>query len=109
MKCTKCGIREAKMEIHVRNNNHVEKMYLCADCAKDYKPEVNLESFDMLNKLINGSPMGLLSNLNNMFAEPSTRALICPTCKTTSEEFMKTGFVGCPRCYEVFEDRKSVV
>ncbi|MDE6966481.1 MAG: hypothetical protein K2O94_05845, partial [Clostridiales bacterium] len=49
------------------------------------------------------SPMGLLSNLNNMFAEPSTRALICPTCKTTSEEFMKTGFVGCPRCYEVFE------
>ncbi len=103
MKCTKCGIREAKMEIHVRNNNHVEKMYLCADCAKDYKPEVNLESFDMLNKLINGSPMGLLSNLNNMFAEPSTRALICPTCKTTSDEFMKTGFVGCPRCYEVFE------
>ena len=66
MKCTKCGIREAKMEIHVRNNNHVEKMYLCADCAKDYKPEVNLESFDMLNKLINGSPMGLLSNLNNI-------------------------------------------
>ncbi len=62
-----------------------------------------MESFDMLNKLINGSPMGLLSNLNNMFAEPSTRALICPTCKTTSEEFMKTGFVGCPRCYEVFE------
>lgn len=103
MKCTKCGLREATTEIHVRHNNHVDKMYLCGECAKDYRPDLDLESFDMLNKLINGSPMGLLSNLNNLFDAPSTRAMICPDCKTTSEEFLKTGFVGCPRCYEVFE------
>ena len=28
---------------------------------------------------------------------------MCPDCKTTSEEFLKTGFVGCPKCYKVFE------
>ncbi|MCH5165183.1 MAG: hypothetical protein J1G01_02150 [Clostridiales bacterium] len=103
MKCTKCGLRDATTEVLVRHNNHVEKMYLCGECAKDYRPEMNFESFDMLNKLINGSPMGLLSNLNNIFDAPTTRALICPDCKTTSEDFLKTGFVGCPRCYEVFE------
>ncbi len=101
MKCTKCGLREATTEVYVRKNDKVEKMFLCNDCAKDYRPDVG-DSFDMLSKLINGSPMGLLSNLTNMFNEPTTRALICPDCKTTSEEFVKTGFVGCPRCYDVF-------
>lgn len=103
MKCTKCGLREATTEVVLQRNNKVEKMYLCSECAKDYRPDMPLESFDMLNKLINGSPMGLLANLNKLIDVPSTRALICPKCKTTSEEFVKTGFVGCPHCYEVFE------
>lgn len=103
MKCTNCGLREATTEVMVRRNNHVEKMYLCGECAKNYRPDVSMDSFDMLNKLINGSPMGLLSNLNNLFDAPTTRTLVCPECKTTSEEFLKTGFVGCKRCYEVFE------
>lgn len=103
MKCTKCGLREATTEVLQRHNNHIEKMYLCNECAKDYRPDMNVEDFDVLNKLINGSPMGLLSNLNSLFGTPSVRTLICPDCKTTSEEFIKTGFVGCPRCYEVFE------
>lgn len=103
MKCTKCGLREATTEVLLRRNGNVEKMYLCSECAKTYRPEINIDSFDMLNKVINGSPMGLLSNLSNLFNAPTTRSLICPDCKTTSEEFVKTGFVGCPRCYEVFE------
>lgn len=103
MKCTNCGLREATTEVLIRRNDHVEKKFLCGDCAKNYRPDTGNDSFDMLNKLINGSPMGLLSNLNSLFEAPSVRTLVCPTCKTTSEEFLKTGFVGCPRCYEVFE------
>ncbi len=103
MKCTNCGLRDATTEVVVRHGNHVEKKYLCGDCAKNYRPDVGMDSFDVLNKLINGSPMGLLSNLSNLFDTPTARTLVCPDCKTTSEEFLKTGFVGCPRCYEVFE------
>lgn len=103
MKCTKCGLREATTEVLQRHNNHIEKMYLCGDCAKDYRPDMYTDDFDMLSKLINGSPMGLLSNLSGLFGAPTTKAMICPDCKTTSEEFLKTGFVGCPRCYKVFE------
>lgn len=103
MKCSKCGLREATAEVRVRHNDHVENMYLCDECAKEYRPNIGFGDFDMLDKLINGSPMGLLSNLNGLFNAPNTRALICPECKTTSEEFIKTGFVGCPHCYEVFE------
>lgn len=103
MKCTNCGLREATTEVLMRRNDHVEKMYLCNECAKNFRPDMGMDSFDVLNKLINGSPMGLLSNLNNLFDTPAARTLVCPDCKTTSEEFLKTGFVGCPRCYEVLE------
>lgn len=103
MKCTNCGLREATTEVLVRRNDHVEKMFLCSECAKNYRPDVGLDSFDMLNKLINGSPMGLLNSFNNLFDNHTVRTLVCPDCKTTSEEFLKTGFVGCPKCYKVFE------
>lgn len=103
MKCTNCGLREATTEVLVRRNDHVEKMFLCSECAKNYRPEVGLDSFDMLNKLINGSPMGLLNSFSNLFDNHTARTLVCPDCKTTSEEFLKTGFVGCPKCYKVFE------
>lgn len=103
MKCTNCGLHEATTEVLVRRNDHVEKMFLCSECAKNFRPDMGLDSFDMLNKLINGSPMGLLSSFNNLFDTHTTRTLVCPDCKTTSEEFMKTGFAGCPKCYKVFE------
>ena len=102
MKCTNCGLRDATTEVVVRRNNHVEKMFLCSECAKSFRPDMEAGGFDMLSKLINGSPMGLLNSFGNLFA-PTSRTLICPDCKTTSEEFLKTGFVGCPKCYKVFE------
>lgn len=103
MKCTKCGLREATTEVLQRHNNKIEKMYLCNECAKDYRPDMGFDDFDILNKLINGSPMGLVKSFGGLFDAPTARTMICPECKTTSEEFMRSGFVGCPRCYEVFE------
>ncbi len=105
MKCTKCGLREASTEVLERHNNTIEKMYLCDECAKDFKPDTRaFDDFNFLDKIINGSPMGLVTGLSELFGAPSSpRTLICPDCKTTSDEFLKTGFVGCPRCYEVFE------
>lgn len=101
MKCTKCGLREATTEVLQRHNDHVEKMYLCDECASDYRPNIGFDDFGMLEKLMNGSPMGLLSGFDHMFS-PAAKLPRCPDCKTTGEEFLKTGFVGCPHCYEVF-------
>lgn len=100
MKCTKCGLREATTEFLRRHNNNIEKMYLCAECASELESSMGFDQFDLLNKLINGSPMGLVTQF---FDAPTTKKLVCPECKTTSEEFIKTGFVGCPKCYEAFE------
>lgn len=103
MKCTHCGLRDATTEVVVRRNDHVEKMFLCAECAKAYRSEVGLGSFDMLSKLINGSPMGLLGSFGDLFSQHAPRTMTCPVCKTTGDEFLKSGFVGCPECYKTFE------
>lgn len=105
MKCTKCGVREAVGSAIMLHNDKTEKMYLCSECAKKYSPNIGWGGFGMLNKLINDSHMGLLSDFGGMFEVPVAHmhTLVCPDCKTTSEDFEKTGFVGCPRCYKVFE------
>lgn len=100
MKCTKCGLREATTEVLRRHNNNIEKMYLCNECAAEIGSDISFDEFDLLNKLINGSPMGLVTQF---FDAPTTKKLVCPECKTTGEEFLQTGFVGCPKCYDVFE------
>ncbi|MCH5153728.1 MAG: hypothetical protein J1F71_00805 [Clostridiales bacterium] len=102
MKCTNCGLRDATTEVVVRRNDHVEKMFLCSECAKNFRPDMDMGSFNMLNKLV-GSPMGLINSFGSLFGTPTQRTIICPECKTTSEEFLKTGFVGCPKCYKAFE------
>ena len=40
---------------------------------------------------------------NNDFNKPK-QVLICPECKTTVDDFLTTGFVGCANCYNVFKD-----
>ncbi|MCH5162561.1 MAG: hypothetical protein J1G38_03630 [Clostridiales bacterium] len=102
MICVKCGQRQATTEIIQRYKNHVEKLYLCSECARDYRPEV-FDDFEMLDKLINGSPMGLLSGFSDFFNTNKAIRLVCPDCKTSSDEFLKSGYVGCPKCYEIFE------
>lgn len=32
------------------------------------------------------------------------QTITCKDCKSTLEDFMDTGFVGCSKCYDVFKD-----
>lgn len=103
MKCTKCGLREATTEVLKRHNNHVEKMYLCDECASEYRNENVFDGFGLFGKLFNSSPTGLLGSLNGLFESPVEKKAVCQCCGTTSDEFLSTGYVGCPHCYETFE------
>lgn len=103
MKCSHCGREGVVAEMMIKNGNNIEKIYLCHECQKKYGPNLEISGINnMINKLFGGSALGLLSNLNS-FVDVPTRVVVCPDCKTTSDEFLKTGFVGCPRCYRVFE------
>lgn len=98
MRCTKCGLREATTEVLKQHNDRIERMYLCDECASGV--DIGFGNFGLAD-FITGSPMSLVSG--GLFGAPTARDAVCPECKTKASEFIKTGFVGCPKCYSVFE------
>ena len=104
MKCTRCGKNEATVHSFISINNKKQQMDLCENCARELQSSMGMSGYGgIFGPIFGGSSMGVLPGLFTLFDAPTTQALVCPHCKTTGEEFVKTGCVGCEHCYEVFE------
>lgn len=103
MICEKCRIREANIKYTEVINGVRTEHNLCAQCAK----EMDLGHY---SAIFDGEfPLGkLLSGLLGLEEETAPRVdkksrVICPSCKTTYEDFVKNSRFGCPDCYSVFD------
>ncbi len=87
MLCQKCHQREASVHVMQILNGMMRELHLCGDCAtKQFTP-------DMLTG----------KQLMELFGQSqSVPDLACPVCGVTLSDFQRTGYVGCPQCYEVF-------
>lgn len=90
MLCQNCKIREATV-------NHVEiingkacAQHLCALCAD--------ELFGSFEKEVESAV------LNGLFGEPPRREKTCPACGMAFSEYERTGLLGCPSCYDIFNE-----
>lgn len=102
MLCEKCKIREANIKYTEVINGIKTEHNLCSQCAKE-------ADFGQYSAIFDGEfPLGkLLSGLLGM-KTPSPRQerlqeVVCPTCKTTYEEFAEKSCFGCSDCYHVFD------
>ena len=95
MKCDECGKREATFHSIKKINGVTTERHMCGECQKKYG-----------GSLMKISGLGnLFGSLGGFFDEPRLSArndFICPSCGTTGDEFLKTGFVGCSNCYKEF-------
>ena len=102
MLCEKCGIREANIKYTEVFNGVKTEHNLCAQCAKEM-------DLGPSSALIEGEfPLGkLLSSLLGLTDASASQApkedVVCPTCGTTYEEFIKNSRFGCADCYHVFD------
>lgn len=93
--CDKCGKKPAVYYMKNVINGVATESYLCGDCKQKYGfTKANFPDF---------------GNLFAAFANPFTglespRAATCPTCGCTSGEYLESGFLGCPDCYNAFAD-----
>lgn len=103
MLCQNCGKREATVRYTQIINGAKSEIKLCQSCAK----KLGVESFnfnmpmnfaDFLSEFFNGYENEMLPS----FVRESSR---CNTCDTHYDEFVQTGLLGCPECYESFSDR----
>lgn len=101
MLCERCKIREANIQYTEVLNGVKTEHHFCAQCARelDFGPYSAIFDSDFpLGKLLSG-----LLGLNEEEREDKSSKVICPTCKTSYEEFVKDSCFGCPDCYGVFD------
>lgn len=101
MLCERCRIREANIKyMEVINGNKTEHN-LCAQCAKEMDFGHYSAIFDgdfPLAKLLSG----LLGVEDNPQKQEKFNHILCPTCNTSYEDFVKDSTFGCQDCYGVF-------
>ncbi len=97
MQCDICKEREAKVHLTQIIDGKMQKVDLCEECAKE-KGVSDPTGFSLADLLLG---LGAAEEL-----KPSGEAsgtLRCPACGFTQVDFKKTGRLGCPECYRVFE------
>lgn len=101
MLCERCGIREANIQYTEVINGVKTEHHFCAQCAKemDFGPYSAIFDGDFpLGKLLSG-----LLGIEDVSRGPDKlHQVVCPTCKTSYDEFIKNSRFGCADCYSVF-------
>ena len=125
MKCQRCKEREANVKIMKQMTGKAPQMLmLCDECARQLGITMpgSLTGGLFGNALGGGIPNPLGSSMSSpldilasAFEAPfglglegfmdQGEALTCPTCGTNLSQFTKSGFLGCPDCYETFSER----
>lgn len=102
MLCEKCRIREANIKYTEIVNGVKKEHNLCSQCAR----EMDLGPYSAI--LEGEFPLSML--LSSLLGLPDGSArqqraeeVVCPTCGTTYEEFIKNSRFGCADCYHVFD------
>lgn len=96
MLCDECGQREATFHSIKKINGQTTERHLCAECQKKHGSSfMKMPDFG-----------DLFGGFGSLFGEPRIAAprdeYICPSCGTTGDEFLQTGYVGCADCYKEF-------
>ncbi len=102
MLCDHCNENEAEVQLTQVEGNELKLVNLCPACAAekglDAGPGKNLPLTDFLAQMGQGS-----STTEERAAGP------CSYCGTTVEDFKRTGRLGCPHCYEVYEPQLRAI
>ncbi len=98
MKCQICQVAEATIHVKEVKNDEVTELHLCERCAREkgYHSMVEKGSVSIASQLV--------WMAENLYPGGSSQVgmVRCSECGLKYSEFMKTGRLGCPHCYEDF-------
>ncbi len=113
MKCQRCKEREANVQIMQQSSGKQPQTFmLCDVCARELG--ISLPTFPANGK-VTTNPFLTLGNIFQVGIglgndkESETSVCRCSQCSMTFDDFKKTGFLGCPHCYEAFASQMDPV
>lgn len=95
--CEICKVKKADIRYVSNNHGVLSEHYLCYECNRQREDEMRNEAFSIGASLFSAITGGLFSSDNG------ARGAVCRRCGTTSDEFLRSGYVGCGECYKAFE------
>lgn len=101
MICSFCNENEATIHFTEVISGKMEETHMCEECAQKKGIETSIPfSFgDILSAITKGiENLGQLEG-GNFLENPE-----CSSCGLTLKDFIKQGRLGCPKCYESFND-----
>jgi len=101
MKCDRCDNQATVHLIEIQNGQKIEK-HLCEACAVEEGVAVKVSSAP-INELLEKFVLKQSSTPASTEASPATAPPGCQQCGLSYDEFRRTGLLGCPSCYEAFE------
>ncbi len=104
MKCDKCSNEATVHEVVIKGGKQHEK-HLCEQCAKgDGLPvQTHAPLTSLLTQYITQQTEAAATAATGV--NPSAVPGGCAECGLTFAQFRQNGLLGCPRCYEVFEQQ----
>jgi len=105
MLCEKCKKNAATIYFQQIINGEKREFHLCSECAAKMQGIIPFDTtFDNMFK---GFLEGFMDMGNVGYSQQ--KALVCPSCKMTFDEFRETGRVGCSDCYNAFKKQFASV
>ena len=96
MLCNNCGKREATLRYEENINGEKKKINLCKECS-DNLGIFNMNFMDNMLLSFFDEPIGI--------GVKQLKEKICPKCGYSFSDYANTGLLGCPECYETFEEK----
>lgn len=98
MKCDRCQQNEATIHDYKHGTGEIQsEVHLCEECAREIG--VLGVPFKSVNELLQQTLT------QSSVSRRASRKRECPECGLTWNDFRKAGLLGCPTCYETFEDQ----
>jgi protein arginine kinase activator len=98
MFCENCAKNLATVWVTKIYGDTVSKSHLCQKCAEELTDSLTEEWPYIFSGILSAA-----FPVKDVFKPfRSSRDTLCPSCKTTYNDFLETGFVGCPDCYQSF-------
>jgi protein arginine kinase activator len=97
--CQSCGRRPAVVQFIQVNGDERRELSLCQECALSVGMRAQVEAFQRLSRMFLEQQLSLPNLSDETRAALST---VCSNCGLVFEEFIQTGLLGCPQCYQDF-------
>ena len=96
MLCDECKKNQAVCFRIVEIDGRMAEKHLCAVCRK--------KTDDYFSGLKFSGLGSLFGTFNEKPAAEKKKNMICPECGTDYSDFLRTGYLGCAKCYAEFKD-----